>query len=180
VSCHHISYRNPEILAACILYDRNRVLWIKRACNPYAGCWAVPAGFIESGETVREAACRELYEETRIRLVPERLRLYGVFSIPGIDQVYVSMIAPLPSQRFEVTSEALDIKLLSATELNGYALAYPEATNPLIHELYAYLDSALASSPPCILEDVRIPKNRLTNTWQVSTVDIGCLARKGN
>lgn len=40
-------------------------------------CWELPGGGIDPGESPREAAVRELWEETGQRLPPERLRFVG-------------------------------------------------------------------------------------------------------
>ncbi|WP_325052736.1 NUDIX domain-containing protein [Streptomyces triticirhizae] len=40
-------------------------------------CWELPGGGIDPGESPREAAVRELWEETGQRLAPERLRFAG-------------------------------------------------------------------------------------------------------
>ncbi|SOD60937.1 ADP-ribose pyrophosphatase YjhB, NUDIX family [Streptomyces zhaozhouensis] len=41
------------------------------------GCWELPGGGIDPGESPREAAARELWEETGHRVPPERLRFVG-------------------------------------------------------------------------------------------------------
>jgi ADP-ribose pyrophosphatase YjhB (NUDIX family) len=153
--CRHVIYANPVILVACILYDENRVLWIKRSTEPYAGRWAIPAGFMECSETIRETACRELVEETRIVVQPQSLSVYGVFSIPEINQVYVSLVAPLPSRNFEVTAEASDIALLTAKEAKQLDFAYPSQTLPFIWGLYAQLDAGTLGAARTVLADIR-------------------------
>jgi 8-oxo-dGTP diphosphatase len=59
------------------------VLLIRRARDPYAGCWALPGGFCEPGETVEQAAARELAEETGLTGVTAT-QLH-VLSTPGRD-----------------------------------------------------------------------------------------------
>ncbi|HDR9584019.1 TPA: NUDIX hydrolase [Burkholderia stabilis] len=48
-----------------VLRERD-VLLVRRANPPDAGCWGFPGGKIEAGETVAEAAVREIAEETAI------------------------------------------------------------------------------------------------------------------
>lgn len=43
-----------------------QVLLIKRAQQPYQGCYALPGGFVDIEETLEDAAARELLEETGI------------------------------------------------------------------------------------------------------------------
>jgi len=60
------------------------ILLIQRANAPFAGAWALPGGFVEAGEQVREAALRELAEETGAAPT-EPLTLLGVYDTPGRD-----------------------------------------------------------------------------------------------
>ncbi len=43
------------------------LLLIQRGSDPYKGFWALPGGFLEMSETLRQAASRELEEETGLR-----------------------------------------------------------------------------------------------------------------
>jgi 8-oxo-dGTP diphosphatase len=61
------------------------VLMIRRGGEPFRGMLALPGGFVDVGETVEQAALRELGEETGVRLGGADLRLAGVYSQPGRD-----------------------------------------------------------------------------------------------
>lgn len=62
-----------------------RVLLIERGWAPYAGCWALPGGHVDPGETSRTAAARELEEETGVKVDELDLTLIGVYDVPGRD-----------------------------------------------------------------------------------------------
>lgn len=65
-NCDFVHWRNPGVGAAVvILDDEGRLLLVKRAdFATKPGLWSIPAGFVNYGEDVREAAARELLEET--------------------------------------------------------------------------------------------------------------------
>jgi 8-oxo-dGTP diphosphatase len=55
-----------------------QVLLVKRGVPPFVGQHAVPGGFLREGESLEEAALRELYEETGVRNVfLEQLYTFG-------------------------------------------------------------------------------------------------------
>src|SRR3954447_11046947 len=62
-----------------------RVLMTRRGGDPFRGMLALPGGFVDVGETVEQAAVRELSEETGVALEAPDLRLVGVYSQPGRD-----------------------------------------------------------------------------------------------
>ncbi len=56
----------PRVGVGAVVIREGRILLAKRASSPGKGFWAIPGGLVELGETVREAAERELLEETGI------------------------------------------------------------------------------------------------------------------
>jgi 8-oxo-dGTP diphosphatase len=67
-ACGTVFYQNPlPIAAAAVLDDQRRLLLVKRAYEPHAGEWCLPMGFAEVDESIRQAALRELEEETGVK-----------------------------------------------------------------------------------------------------------------
>ena len=65
----------------------DQVLLIERGNWPYKGKLALPGGFIDQSETIRDAAARELLEETGVDLSGDTSRLFnlGVADRPDRD-----------------------------------------------------------------------------------------------
>lgn len=59
--------RRPVLGALAVVVEDGRVLLVRRLNKPDAGLWGYPGGKVEWGETVAEAAVRELAEETGVR-----------------------------------------------------------------------------------------------------------------
>ena len=76
--------KTPSVTADCVVFARDsRLLLVRRGHAPFKGRYALPGGFVEIGETVENAALRELKEETGID--GKIIRLIGVYSDPKRD-----------------------------------------------------------------------------------------------
>ena len=102
------------------LEETPSILLIQRGNPPFVGAWALPGGFVDEGETVAEAAPRELGEETGLRVEP--LEMLGVYDTPGRDPrgwtVSVVYLARIPA-RVEVKGgdDASDARWFVVDEL---------------------------------------------------------------
>src|SRR5438477_7016483 len=67
----------PLVGVGAIIIEGDRVLLVKRAHPPIQGQWSIPGGVLEVGEVVRQAAIREVREETG--LIVEPVELLGVY-----------------------------------------------------------------------------------------------------
>lgn len=79
-------YRNPiltvDILIECVTPDgKQGVVLIHRKNIPKV--WAIPGGFVDYGESVEEAACREALEETSLKV--ELIKQFHCYSDPSRD-----------------------------------------------------------------------------------------------
>lgn len=76
--------KTPYLAVDCVVVDKKKnVLLIRRKNPPFKGALTLPGGFAKIGESLEEACCRELEEETRI--IAKKLRLVGVYSDPHRD-----------------------------------------------------------------------------------------------
>ena len=74
----------PRLTVDAVIVDASRgVVLIRRGHPPFAGSWALPGGFVETGETCEAACAREAREETGLEV--ESVELIGVYSTPGRD-----------------------------------------------------------------------------------------------
>jgi len=65
--CNSYFYENPLPVVSTIVESSREILLVKRGRAPSKGLWCLPSGFAEAGESIEEAALRELKEETGIK-----------------------------------------------------------------------------------------------------------------
>jgi 8-oxo-dGTP diphosphatase len=83
----------PRDGASIAVFKDRKVLLVKRGRPPFAGLWSLPGGKVEGGESPRQAACRELKEETGIEAEVEGI----------IDTVRVAAGGPGDSMTYRLT-----------------------------------------------------------------------------
>ena len=121
-NCGEIHYRNPKIIAGCLLIFGGKVLLCRRAIEPRAGYWNVPAGFLELGETVEDGAKREVWEEAEARV--QNLRLQTVFTFTNYWHVYLQFVGELVDGQFGVGEESTESRLFAEGEIPWDELAF--------------------------------------------------------
>jgi ADP-ribose pyrophosphatase YjhB (NUDIX family)/N-acetylglutamate synthase-like GNAT family acetyltransferase len=77
-ACGFIFYRNPVPAVGVVVALEGKIVMVRRRYEPRAGFWALPAGFMELGESAEDAAIRECHEETGLLVRVDHL--LGVYS----------------------------------------------------------------------------------------------------
>ncbi|MEL7283730.1 MAG: NUDIX hydrolase [Pseudomonadota bacterium] len=128
--CDFIDYQNPKIVAGSVVTKGDQILLCKRDIEPRKGFWTLPAGFMELGETVEDAARREAQEEALADI--EIDRMLAVYSIPRIGQVQIMFRARLMGD-YGVGPESQEVKLVDWKDIPWSELAFPTVVWALTH-----------------------------------------------
>ena len=117
------------VIAGCIIRNGNKILMVKEAKKKCYGQWNFPAGHVDEGEKITDAAIRETLEETGCKV-----KLTGVLPICSFDKpegtrILVKFTADVIEENITFdTNEILDvqwidtdtIKHMSREELRSY------------------------------------------------------------
>ncbi len=122
-SCGFIHYEDPKVAAAVVLGDEDAVLLGKRCIDPGSGKWSFPAGYVNRGEILEEAATREVLEE--LGLAVRLTGLVGVYSERGSPVVLVVYAGEIEAG--EPTPDGHEVSEIRRFALNALPenLAFP-------------------------------------------------------
>ena len=144
--------RNMAVLVMVLGFDKNlklHVLANKRGQNTpdpeFRGCWCMPCGYLDYNETLKEAAVRETFEETGVKVDSKRLNLFYINDNPEDDKRqnvtfrYRYIINKKTIEDIELTDknseekEVSNIKWIPVDEINNYKWAFNH--DKIINEL---------------------------------------------
>ncbi len=125
-SCGTIHYQNPKLVIGCIAEWQGKVLLCRRSIAPRYGLWTLPAGFMENGETTRQAALRETLEEACARI--DLGDPFSLVNIPHINQVHLFYRARLRDTGFAAGLETLETALFAEQAIPWPELAFQSVT----------------------------------------------------
>src|ERR1700757_988480 len=133
----------PFVGVGAIIIEGDRVLLVKRAHPPIQGQWSIPGGVLEVGELVREAAVREVREETGLLIETGELR--GVFDriVRDPEQrvqyhyVLIDFLCHPVGGQLCAGSDAAEVRWFTLQEIPGLKLA--NDTQEVIQKAFARL-----------------------------------------
>ena len=106
----------------CAIDAQGHVLLVRHS---YVKGWTFPGGGVDKGETLKQAAIRELREEAAVEATGQ-MKLHGMFSndqiFPG-DHVALFIVREFNVGTFEPNAEILEAKFFNVKKL-------PEGTTP--------------------------------------------------
>jgi 8-oxo-dGTP diphosphatase len=117
----------PVAGVGAVIISDGRVLLIQRGQEPLKGEWSLPGGAVELGETLQEAVCREVLEETG--LVVEPLAVVEVFDRIARDEdnrvryhyVLVDFLCRVTGGSLACATDAADARWAAPDDLSAVA-----------------------------------------------------------
>jgi ADP-ribose pyrophosphatase YjhB (NUDIX family) len=123
--CGAVTFFDPKLAAAVVIERDGRLLFGRRGPGGReAGRWSFPAGFVERGERVEEAAVREAREE--VGLTVELGPLLGLFSKTGETVVLAVYIGFANDGEAVAGDDLVDVGWFSPDELPDLAFPHDE------------------------------------------------------
>ncbi len=130
---------NPQVAVGAIVIKDGRVLLVKRSQPPSKGLWAIPGGRVELGETLKEAAEREIVEETGLTIrAGDPVYTFDVIERDDAGRirfhyVIVDLMADYLSGELNASDDASEARWVSPEELDG--LSVSESTKEVLKDV---------------------------------------------
>jgi len=120
--CGYAAFYNPKPVACALPQTPAGEIWLlRRGFEPNVGKWSMPGGFVDLGESVEDAARREIREEMAIEI--DITGLVGVYSRAEdrtVVVVYSASARGTPSR----TEEALEVRAFAPIDIPWQTLAF--------------------------------------------------------
>ena len=115
----------PVVAVGLVARDRRgRLLLVERGHPPHQGRWSLPGGRVEGGETIAEAAARELREETGLGAAVGEIAGVVERIGEGFHYLIVDLWAELPDDAVPVAAgDAAAARLVDLDEVPSYPLS---------------------------------------------------------
>jgi 8-oxo-dGTP diphosphatase len=139
----------PVVAVGVLLLDGDKLLLIRRGRPPNVGKWTVPGGGVELGESLEEAAARELREETGLGCelgpVVEILDRVNRDAGGGVEYHYVILdfLGTKPFGTLAAASDCAEARWVPVTELGRYDTT--DGLHPVVQRALAIRDGQPAS-----------------------------------
>jgi ADP-ribose pyrophosphatase YjhB (NUDIX family) len=129
--CHNVSYRNPlPVAVAVVPVSEGGVVLARRAIEPRLGQLALPGGFIEYGESWQNAAAREVFEETGLKIDATSIEHLATLSAPDGTVLIFGQSASIAHSMLDMVVMSAETSEVIVTE-HAIDLAFPLHTQVL-------------------------------------------------
>jgi 8-oxo-dGTP diphosphatase len=132
----------PRVAVGAVVFKADKVLLVLRGKPPAENQWAIPGGCVELGETLQEAAQREILEETGIVIQAGK----PVYTFDAVERdkngriqfhyVIVDLTAEYISGEIRAGDDAADVKWIKCEDLQNQNVS--ATTRKLLKHCYGF------------------------------------------
>lgn len=116
--CGQVAFLDPKVAAVVLVTLSGELVMVRRGIEPALGRWSFPSGYVDRGESVEDAATREVKEETGLEV---RLTGFvGLYSKTGSTIVLAAYSAAVTGG-----------ELRPGSDVQETALFHPDSLPPL-------------------------------------------------
>jgi ADP-ribose pyrophosphatase len=116
---------HPRVAVGAVVFKDGCVLLVRRGQPPGQDLWAIPGGSVEIGETLQEAAEREILEETGVKIrAAKPIHTFDVIDRDAAENVrfhyvIVDLVADYVLGEPSPGDDALEARWVSSGELHN-------------------------------------------------------------
>ena len=132
----------PRVAVGAVVFKEGKVLLVLRSKPPADNQWSIPGGCVELGETLQEAAQREIMEETGITIrAGEPVYTFDVIErdasgLIRFHYVIVDLSADYVRGELRSGDDAVDVSWVSSMDINNRKVS--SATRKLLKQCYGF------------------------------------------
>lgn len=118
-----------SLQAGGVLIKDQTILLAKIEYGVNSGKWMLPGGFLEHGESIEEAACREFFEETGVVTTTNRMvgMRSGTREVKGVIQTTIYIVFEMIYKSGELKKDEVEI-----SDLKYWTIQEIEESNEII------------------------------------------------
>lgn len=135
--CGFVFYMDPKVVAGTIFAIKDKVVLLQRGVEPAMGKWVFPGGYVDRGESVRQAAIRETEEESNLQV--KLCSLLNVYSYPRSPNVIVVYAAEIVGGELKAADETVDARMFAPSQIPWDDLAFASTRDALNDYVRLYL-----------------------------------------
>lgn len=111
-----------------VITKDDKILLIRRSREPARGKWAIPGGRVRFGEKLRDAAIREIEEETGLKIeITKLIDVVEIFTKKSNGDIKEHFIivdyeGKIIGGELKASSDALEAKWIDKSEIHNYDL----------------------------------------------------------
>ena len=128
--CGFIFYLNPKVVAGVVPRQDRRIWLVRRSIEPSWGSWTFPGGYVDLGECVPDAAIRETFEETMLKVKLDGL--LNIYSYAHVGVVLVVYRATVIGGVAGTTPESQEVRAFGLGDIPWDRLAFPSTREALV------------------------------------------------